>query len=978
MFQQLPLLEKLSEFVGRETILKDVGSWLHEGNFHSAFISGDYGIGKSRLLRRILDLASRELKYDGMPTRLIDLYHFRHHSPEGLARAIVACFEKTDKEGYFEFYYRAHAKLESARAAGDSEAIREQLQILLDSCVKGLKKMSAERGILLLFDTVEQIVYPGSDRFAPAWDWVKVWINELPRGAVLFAGRPAATVLFQNISHTTIPLDFFTLEESRTYILTTGENVKGKLFSMDDTDIQRLHVLSQGRPILLALFLELRVRSKLQEFEDLSQFQPESFEQKIIDYLLSQAELGETLKAAGRVPKGINAELLAKIRGISLRESKQALKTLQDMTFAKEFPDDDRVYLHDEIYTLLERYTYSDVSDIADGQAAAQAIYEYYKQAIKQKDEELKNIFESLTGEVDFKQPADVSKNYIPKIRESEIYRQELKTEYLYYRLRHQIGKEKRKAHQDDPIQAGLKNYYRFGHEAAASYNDEILIPLQIELTNFWFSLKDDNFWKPFIGGLLLVHEIWLKVATGQPYLDDIPIHEKNLATIPNLSTDQKTILHTLLETWLGYGLVFAKNPDYDRAEQLFTQSIDVIQNLSVNQPLQWFKDVAISLVHRQRAYMRRIRGAFRDAIDDFLVGLRYSRAMDYYQEESTLRNDLGFAQMQNGLFQPAFENIWDGLQLRYKTAIGPRIALSYSTLAQYYIAKGTYEEARKYARHSIQVSEAVGFRRGLAFGNLAFAEAARRFAFSAQGPSNQEEYLQEAKDAVEIAVQLLEQLGEKARIIESKLEEACLYRDRVRIEKEPFKKKAWIERSNTQFLAVANDAERAGISYRQVDAMCNRIWLGYYAGELEYAKEAMRDFEILEVIKPYWLRNGKFVDEARAKKNPILWSQIGKYYMGQGVIALDAWKNKMDDSLLEDAARYMMLSMTYSTQFATDHRGLREGRHTIYQALASLNPEELGQFCIYVLNSEKIEKLNQRPSPLQNLMKDHALWFAN
>src|SRR3990172_4227481 len=160
MFEQTFSLEKLSEFVGREAILRDARAWLQNGDFHLAFFSGDYGIGKTRLLQRILDLARKELKYDGAPTRLIDLYHFRHHSPEGLARAIVSCFETTDNEGYFEFFVNARRRLEAARAAGDSNEIRKQLEHLLNSCVAGLKKMSAERGLLLLFDTAEQFAYP--------------------------------------------------------------------------------------------------------------------------------------------------------------------------------------------------------------------------------------------------------------------------------------------------------------------------------------------------------------------------------------------------------------------------------------------------------------------------------------------------------------------------------------------------------------------------------------------------------------------------------------------------------------------------------------------------------------------------------------------------------------------------------------------------------------------------------------------------
>ena len=154
MFQNTFSLEKLSEFVGREIILNDVLNWMKDKNRHLVFFSGEYGIGKTRLLQRILDLSRRELKYDGSPKHLIDLYHFRHHAPEGLARAIFKCFENTDNEYYFNPFITARRRLDAARAAGDSKASRELIQKMLDSCVDGLKKMSAERGVLLLFDTV--------------------------------------------------------------------------------------------------------------------------------------------------------------------------------------------------------------------------------------------------------------------------------------------------------------------------------------------------------------------------------------------------------------------------------------------------------------------------------------------------------------------------------------------------------------------------------------------------------------------------------------------------------------------------------------------------------------------------------------------------------------------------------------------------------------------------------------------------------
>jgi tetratricopeptide (TPR) repeat protein len=718
-----------------------------------------------------------------------------------------------------------------------------------------------------------------------------------------------------------------------------------------------------------------------QAFKDLSALKPETFEQDIIDYLLSEPELGETLKAAGRTRKGMSPELLSKIRGVSDKDAKAALEALKERVFAKTFPDDnERVFLHDELYDLLNTYVYKDAADAADRQAAAQAIIEYYRDEIGKKNEELKNIFASLTAEKP-EQSVLSSEDYVPKIRELESKRQQLKTEFVHYRLRYQVEKAgKRKAHEDDPIFAGLKMYYRYGHEAATSNNDEILIPLQIELTNFWLSLKDGDFWKPFIEGLLLIHEIWLRLATAQNYWDAIPDLENSLSRIVNLSNDQEVILHALLKTWLGTGLVFAKQPDYERAENLFASAIETLQKLQKDQSLGWFKDVVVSLAYRQRAYLHRIRGTFQNAIKDFRAGLHYSRSINFIHEEATLRNDLGFSQMHIGLFLPALEDMQDGLQLRYKIAIGPRIALSHSSLAQFYIATGVYEEARKHALSAIQISEIserVGFWRGQAFGHLAFAEATRRYAFSFLDISSQTKYLQEAHEAITVAIERFEGLSEVSRIIDSKLEEACIYRDRTRVETDPSKKRVWFDKSAKQLLEVAQEAQKAGIFYRHVDAMCNRVWLGYFSGDIDYALQSATDFENLEILTPYWIKNGQYVDEKKAEAEPVLWSYVGKYCMARGIISLDTWMRRKDDMVLAEAARYFTLSMTYSTKFALDHRGLREGRRRIFEALKRLNHNELKQFCNHVLEAIKTEKISQTPSELQTFMEHHALWSA-
>src|SRR5690606_36114256 len=114
-------------------------------------------------------------------------------------------------------------------------------------------------------------------------------------------------------------------------------------------------------------------------------------------------------------------------------------------------------------------------------------------------------------------------------------------------------------------------------------------------------------------------------------------------------------------------------------------------------------------------------------------------------------------------------------------------------------------------------------------------------------------------------------------------------------------------------------------------------VWLGYFSDNIDFAMKASSEFEKIDILTPYWFSKGKYKDEKKARSDPIIWSHIGKYYMARGVISLRNWKEKSDEASLTDAARYLMMSLEYSTEFAPEYRGLHEGRHRIFQELNRL-----------------------------------------
>lgn len=983
--------ESLEQFIGRKPLLAQAEEWLKDGGMHLIFYTGGYGIGKTRLLKQILDLGSH-LKATAIPSNYIDLYHAYHHSDEGLARALVDNFGAY-KEYFFAFDLASQA-LEEARAAGDNRKAAEYLRAMLRACEDGMKRLSNDHGVLVLLDTAEQWVYPTANagqNATPAWLWLKSWVKELPKGLVLLAGRPACELLASEVDVHPVRLDYFNLQETADYISAITRNYQTSKqsaeFVLPEDDIARLHHLSQGRPILLSLYLQLAFQNKEIRNKALTT-RTEEFEKFLIDELMG-SEFGEALRATGRAPKGVDLLLFTGIRGLrnkdgstsneNLEYAKGEFEQLKKMSFAKTFRNSDRLFLHDEMYDMLNRHIYSQKNELSEANEAREAaiqIFEYYTQLIDQKNQELKSLYERLSRGIEFEEIANEEReSVILAIHAIEAPRQNLITEFISYRWRYEIVVG------EDPIEAGLRRYYRFVHESASSGRYNLVVSLRIELLSLLKDLEKDNLWQPFIQGLLLIQKVWEKLALGENYGAEIPRLLQNLDTITNLPAHHKSILAGFLNIWQGTTIIFSREPDYELARQLLSGAIENIQAIK-SQDVSWFKDVADSLAHRILAYLYRVQGQFDQAIKHFVEALKNSRAIDFYHEEAILRNDLGFAQMLVGKFQAARENIEEGLKLRYRVGIGTYIALSNSTLAQYHIATNIYDEARKRARYAVKISQAIGYERGEAFGYLALAEATRRYAFSPLGSAGQEVLMNEAETFINAAANAFEKLGEEARIIESHLERGCLFRDKMRIVSDD-RKEAYYQKALEEFGWTAEKAGQSNITYRRADALCNIIWLNFFAGRHDLAEQAAEVFAQMPELAPYWLRDGKPVDETKARLNPILWSQIGKYHTARGILVFETWRKTGNKNALStrglglrECASNFLLGLHYSILFAPDHRGLREGRRTVYAALTLLNRDELKNFSYHARELAGAHNLKS-PTVLEELMKEQALWFG-
>ncbi|MEJ5223063.1 MAG: hypothetical protein WHV44_01305 [Anaerolineales bacterium] len=979
-------------FIGRQKTIESLLQRLKGPGFHLVTVSGEYGYGKTRLLDRLLERANNPQPVAALPSVKIDLYESKHHTPGGLAQAIVDCFPRYSE--YFQNYGKLRIEYEDAKVAGNVGKAQKTFWDMLDACIDGLSQLSQEHGVLLLLDTAERWVYPdlGASPFptksAPAWEWLRDKVRpSLKRGLVILAGRPEISNLELGAENR-FALEPFNLQETRDYIQETCNQFKTKLnleppqFSEDE--IQRLHHLSQGRPILLALFLELIAHGDQRISEQAFKAQPADFEPLLVKHLMESPNLGELVRAVGRAPKGVDLELLSSMTGLSKSDLEGDFKKLKGLSFAKTFEGNSRLFLHEEMYAILGRHVYNHDADQAEARQASKGIRDYYKQHIHELNEEIGRLYINYAAEID-----DLRKRYLAQEIEKKAGILEiLNVDFVYYRWRHVAKMDLTKNVVEDPIDMGLRRYYRLAHEAAASNEANLLVLLRAELIGFIHELEKRESsglpqpWLPFLRGFARLQRVLEQAAMGKDYkgLADRISNEILDGTrhISGISPDQKKVLVGLLTAWRGHILMYSGDPDYVAAMAQFKQVVRSFQNWSEDSNLRWLAHAALVLAYRQIASLCKQSGLFHEAIKNYNFALSANRGQDFKYEEAIIRNDLGDTRVLLGDFSNAQLVLLDALSLREKMRHRAPLALSFSTLSRYHISQGGYYDALNFAERSKNLSTMVG--RNTVLTRISLAEAIRRYA--RQGFSHdterQREEINRALIRAQEAVQGLESRNELALLAESYVELGCIFRDRSRLQSSDSDRKHDFEEANKYLLKAKDVALKRvpPILLRAADAMANRIWLGLFAEDEKFARQAAKEFEELDFWGFSLQDKEAFRNQARkmakTDRRPLL-QYIGKYHIGLGMLEFGREK-RLDEENVNKVAWHWMLGLEYSRLFADRFRGQDAARQTIYKDLIKLNPKELRLLASAILTAQQDAGISN--SSLKKLMQDNSLWF--
>ena len=382
----------VDKFVGREELLAIVDEAVADvPNNHVITFVGGGGVGKTAMLRQI------RKKYENKKdTILLVKFDLIQAGLERFGSVLEGVVRQFRKDGFFSdedvlFVKNLEEPIQQALLEGKPEEEINKLQYRAEEeFLKYYNQVlqKSKRRVMVISDTTEL----ADDKVFT--DAVRFTSKELFQNAVLiWAGRPEPTVMdyFQlllpesyNSSswkvHGSIHFGTFTLAETTNYF---NEHLPRPI---NPELIERLHILTEGKPILLALtiewfkhYIELP-KSVNKSKEELEAFTPFELRMKRRHFKMAlvrqvravRSPLDKALLFLSFLDRRYDKRILQLALDRPMEYIEQLEPQLRQMAFIRSFLDDSSGLLHDEAKNLINQYAwppydpdYSDRKELA-------------------------------------------------------------------------------------------------------------------------------------------------------------------------------------------------------------------------------------------------------------------------------------------------------------------------------------------------------------------------------------------------------------------------------------------------------------------------------------------------------------------------------------------------------------------------------------------------------------------------------------
>lgn len=925
------------------------------------YITGSAGVGKTVLLRQVgQKLGSRDGIVAYFPwSGILDLYHSAVNTNSGLEERLMKALETADE---FSAFRIERDEFAARRAAGllaqELEAARTHLAETFAEC---LNKVTSAHRVVIALDTTERIQY-GVDRVQALGGLesesttVKPWLlDQLARWrncVVLLAGRldrSLAEALEGQLKGSTsvrfvsLELKGFDEDEMHTYLARRERDVPG-LSSLSDRDRSLLGQVTEGRPIRVELFLEI-LRYGLgfdRLWQEIGQAEPVEARQAIDQWLIAAImsepgyELHDTLQYLAAARKGLDSALLRYLTGWDEARCVNQLQELARRTFVKIRPDDGRIFWHDEVFDLCDRYLPVRIGDLS------KRIADWYDQQIAAQEGAVNAFWKE------------------EERREAQRKLQDLRVDSLIYRLR------------ADP-RAGYEWYTRQAEYAIRAAEVGYDMRLRNELLAFVNSASEiDRRILPPSSDLRQAIECdaaahWVKRYMIRGENQKAVAVAERVRKAPDfrpLFTDPSLALARCdLGVYHAQALIYIHQPD--EAIELLKSVIAELEGdrppeeLAAQDPKSfagWRRNLILGRAHNNLGYAYwMVLRRYGLALQEFRKALPYFRASDLLEETANTTDNMGRVYAALYRRSQAESLVEDGLELRQKLGRQYRVALSRISRAIVHSAFNEPHRAFAVAKQALEICEGLEAKRGIGLASLIAGRAARQlgelWATGVYGYEESKKFLADARRFLEQAIAIFgEEVTEPVRLVEAYNELGCIFREWAVLERSHDPASAlpralngtaikWLEESLrlaeqiqswVQYTDTCEDI--AEVHAQQGDFGRAELWL-------KRAEEKIPD--TYKIVEGHGLPDMPL--EERVEE---YWQVLGKVELRRGHLTYDreaaANQGKVARSALEEAIKYYAFAATYFERYSAHAVRLEATHKQVYSRIRRCKLEDL------------------------------------
>jgi tetratricopeptide (TPR) repeat protein len=945
----------MSEWIPRDIlphILKAVEAT--DGSVHVFYITGVGGIGKTILLRQVgLHFGSP----DGMePTvagsvpvwsGLIDLYHSDTNTNSGLEDRLAKALEQGNE---FQEYRMERGTYRDQREAGlpgrDLEGERLKLAEVFAQC---LNTVTARRRAVVALDTTERIRYEidtiqelcqleSENATVQAWllNQLKQWRNCV----VLLAGRPESELqqaLLEGLRNTSIQyhrvelpgftereaLDYFSKEEER-------HPVVGELF---DPDLRRrMCEVTAGKPIRLALAIYLaeyelgfdKFAQKL--FDDPPEQSQEWIDRVLIKHVMQdKAPIARVLRYLAVARKGLNANLLHHLAGEwSLEDCQRYLDDVSTRAFVKQRPEEERLFLHDEMYELCDKY----LLNPPDVQVLSEKVVAWYDQQIRHsKDTEKRQIYEV----------------------ESVLYRLRANPRQGYYWYAKLADEAIRYAEVGADMQ--LRNEL-FAFLKSLSPIDQQLVhdapnlskEIECDCASSW--VKRFQVW----GRFDMVNRVAQTVkAVDNFYPSDMPNSQLSRADL-DVYFAQALIYQGRVDEAIDLlKSVIAELETEQKPEELAYQ----------NNPHEfaegWRRNLVLGRGHNNLGYAHWWTQRHCNlALIEYRAALPYFRASDLLEESANTTDNMGRVYTTLSRRSRAEALIEDSLALRLRLGREYRVALSINSRAIAHLVFDEPDKARQLAEEALEIFERLESRRGVGAASIILGQALRKLGTPSMtghySPSVCDEFLRNAMTHLESAIKIYESaVNEPQRLCVGYDEIGCAYRERAALirtgKSRPSLTKGLVQNAIEWLEKSTAEANKWNYPVFCADAHEDLAQVFFQDGNHKYSQTSLQAaedqipdiYKLTPGIAPHDVPLEECIEE--------FWQILGKIELLRGYLVYDVGASSEGQAsrpILENAMEHFVRAYAYFERYSDQAAGLETTLKQLYARFKKCKYDDL------------------------------------